>query len=257
MKQIFGYLEQSIQSLVEKSIYLVPGQSARQLTIAIIHSLRDIVIDTAIHEKDIPNVYTIRVNPADYSKLTRETQWVDSLKSILLDSLAEANLKLPGPLSIEITPDEDIPPQKYRINSFAVQSTLEQTAALKLPDLGQNTKKQPSIIRYFLLQDQNVFALDRGIFQIGRRRDNHLVIEHPSVSRNHAQIRLINDNYVIFDLNSTSGTYLNGIKIHEAVLNPGDVITLAGFSIIFIKEGEDNQNLQEQTSRISRSNNKS
>ncbi len=252
MKQILEYLEQRIQTLVEKSINLVPGQNTRQLTIAIIHDLRDTVVSAALHEDEIPNIYTIRVNTGDYSRLTQGTEWLESMKNILMDSLAEANLKLRGALSIEITPDDNIPLQKFEVNSFSVLTTIEQTAALKPSALDSYAKKQSTGSKYYLLQDQNVFPLDHGIFQIGRRRDNHLVLEQPTVSRNHAQIRLINGNYVIFDLNSTSGTFVNGIKIHQAILHPGDVITLAGFSIIFIQEGESSPDNHEQTSRIPR-----
>ncbi len=250
MKQILEYLEQRIQNLVEKSITLVPGQSTRQLTIAIIHDLRDTVVSAAMHEVEIPNIYTIRVNSADYSRLTQDTEWLDSLKSILLDSFAEANLKLHGALSIEITPDDSISLQKFEVNYFSVHTTIEQTAALNPSALNTYSKKHSLGAKYYLLQDQNVFPLNRGIFQIGRRRDNHLVLEHPSVSRNHTQIRLIDGNYVIFDLNSTSGTFVNGVKIKQTILHPGDVITLAGYSIIFIQESESSPDNHEQTSRI-------
>jgi pSer/pThr/pTyr-binding forkhead associated (FHA) protein len=42
---------------------------------------------------------------------------------------------------------------------------------------------------------------------------------------------------LIFDLNSTGGTYVNGQRTSQSVLYPGDVISLAGLPIIF---GQDN-----------------
>ena len=53
------------------------------------------------------------------------------------------------------------------------------------------------------------------------------------ISRNHAQIRNINGTFMIFDLNSTSGTFLNGVKINQALLRPGDVISIANYPLVY------------------------
>ena len=62
-------------------------------------------------------------------------------------------------------------------------------------------------------------------------------IDDPRVSRNHAQLRAIKGRYVVFDLNSTGGTFINGRRASQGVLYPGDVISLAGVMLIF---GQDN-----------------
>jgi pSer/pThr/pTyr-binding forkhead associated (FHA) protein len=64
-----------------------------------------------------------------------------------------------------------------------------------------------------------------------------LVIDDPRVSRNHAQLRAIKGRFVLFDLNSTGGTFVNGQRTSQTVLYPGDVISLAGVALIF---GQDN-----------------
>ena len=46
-------------------------------------------------------------------------------------------------------------------------------------------------------------------FRFGRDPNNDLVIDHPSVSRHHSQVRFENGSYTIFDLTSTNGTYVN------------------------------------------------
>lgn len=252
MKQILEYLERRIQALVEKSIQIVPGTHIRSLTIAIIHSVRDRISEAVLHEEEIPNVYTIRVNPQDFIMLEAEDYWLNSLRLIIQDSVNESNLKLPGSLSIELIPDQENEPQKFEIQSCAVRSVIEQTAALKTSKAAPALKGIESKKSYYLWYDEKAISLERGIFQIGRRKDNHLVIEHPTISRSHAQIRQIDGRFMIFDLNSTSGTFLNGIKIRQASLNPGDVITLAGFSLIFIEEGTTMVQDHEKTSRIPR-----
>ena len=64
-----------------------------------------------------------------------------------------------------------------------------------------------------------------------------LVIDDPRISRNHAQLRAIKGRYVIFDLNSTGGTFVNAQRTSQSVLYPGDVISLAGVPLIY---GQDN-----------------
>jgi pSer/pThr/pTyr-binding forkhead associated (FHA) protein len=56
------------------------------------------------------------------------------------------------------------------------------------------------------------------------------------VSRHHAQIRLRFGQYVIFDLGSQAGTMVNGKPIQQKALEPGDVISLAGVSLIYVEE---------------------
>lgn len=252
MKPILEYLENRIQALVEKSIAIVPGTQTRSLTIAIIHSIRDQIAEAVLHDEEIPNVYTIRVNPQDYILVEVEDFWLNSLRGIIQDSMNESNITLAGNLSIELIPSPELSSQKFEIHSCTVRSVIEQTAALKTNKLKKPAQVPQSNKRYYLWYDEQSIPLERGMFQIGRRKDNHLVIEHPTISRSHAQIRKIDGHYVIFDLNSTSGTFLNGIKIRQASLNPGDVITLAGFSLIFIEEGSAVNLDHEKTSKIPR-----
>ena len=59
------------------------------------------------------------------------------------------------------------------------------------------------------------------------------MIDNEHVSRNHAQIRKINGQFVIHDLNSTVGTSVNGEPVDQVILRSGDVISLGGVPVIF------------------------
>jgi hypothetical protein len=59
---------------------------------------------------------------------------------------------------------------------------------------------------------------------VGRVEDNTLQIPDPSVSSHHAEILLRGTEILVRDLNSTNGTFLNGEKISETVLQPGQVL---------------------------------
>jgi pSer/pThr/pTyr-binding forkhead associated (FHA) protein len=50
---------------------------------------------------------------------------------------------------------------------------------------------------------------------------------------------------VLFDLNSNGGTFVNGQRTNQSVLHPGDVISLAGVSLIFGQDLTASHNLNE------------
>jgi pSer/pThr/pTyr-binding forkhead associated (FHA) protein len=67
------------------------------------------------------------------------------------------------------------------------------------------------VIRYAL--DPENFALHDFALKIGRAPSSDLVIDDSTVSRDHAQISLLEDGFYIRDLGSTNGTYINGVKL--------------------------------------------
>src|SRR5215475_8411962 len=61
---------------------------------------------------------------------------------------------------------------------------------------------------------------------IGRVEDNTFQIAEPSVSSHHCEVLLRGSDVVVRDLNSTNGTFINGEKITETTLKPGQVLRL-------------------------------
>lgn len=68
------------------------------------------------------------------------------------------------------------------------------------------------------------YELKPLITRIGRNRKNDIVIDNIGVSSNHAEIVKSGDKYTLYDLNSTNGVFVNGRKISEKELQPGDEI---------------------------------
>src|SRR5512140_516329 len=86
---------------------------------------------------------------------------------------------------------------------------------------------------FVVVDGVKVIPLGQPLVRIGRRLENNLVLDDPRVSRTHAELRAINGRYVIFDLDSTGGTYVNGLKITQTVVYPGDVISLGGVNLVY------------------------
>lgn len=76
--------------------------------------------------------------------------------------------------------------------------------------------------------------LSKAKVEIGKRETNNLVIEDKTVSRNHVEIAQTQDSFVLKDLDSTNGTFINDLRVKEAYLSPGDVIRVGNTQIEFI-----------------------
>lgn len=72
---------------------------------------------------------------------------------------------------------------------------------------------------------------------IGRVEDNTFQIAEPSVSSHHCEILLRGTDVVVKDLNSTNGTFINGDKVSETVLKPGQVLRLGQIEMRLETEG--------------------
>jgi pSer/pThr/pTyr-binding forkhead associated (FHA) protein len=66
---------------------------------------------------------------------------------------------------------------------------------------------------------------------IGRVEDNLFQIAEPSVSSHHCEVHLRDNEVLIRDLNSTNGTFINGEKITESVLKPGQTLRLGNVEL--------------------------
>jgi pSer/pThr/pTyr-binding forkhead associated (FHA) protein len=71
---------------------------------------------------------------------------------------------------------------------------------------------------------------------IGRQPDNVFRIDNPAVSGHHAKVYTEGDHYVIEDVESFNGTYVNGQRISKAVLKHGDNVTIGKHTIEFRDE---------------------
>jgi transcriptional regulator with GAF, ATPase, and Fis domain len=75
--------------------------------------------------------------------------------------------------------------------------------------------------------------LERKPIRIGKKEDNDLALADNTVSRHHLVIEQRGDSFVLKDLDSTNGTSINGMRVKEAYLSPGDVISLGITKIEF------------------------
>jgi hypothetical protein len=72
-----------------------------------------------------------------------------------------------------------------------------------------------------------------GGFLVGRSPICDLVLDDRTVSRRHAELRRDGDAWVLLDLGSTNGTWVNGWRIREAEVGAGDQVALGHLRVVF------------------------
>ena len=128
------------------------------------------------------------------------------------------------------------------INNFEVQvafthppEPLTQTSAYTTTPEGYSEEHIPKNA-FIIVNGQTTYNLDKNLVNIGRRSTCDIQINDPQVSRDHVQLRALHGRYMLFDLGSIGGTYLNSQPCRSATLNPGDVIRMGSTHLIYSQD---------------------
>jgi hypothetical protein len=181
-----------------------------------------------------PNLYTLQVHPSQVQSLAENRALLEGLTQTLRETGIQAGVIFPAPPVVRVSGAFKIHPGEVQVVAQNSLANLPETSDMVVENLSE-PEAIPS--NAFLIVDgtQNV-PLTQSVINIGRRKDNHIVIDDQRVSRVHAQMRAMKGRYVIFDLDSLGGTFINGEAIHHCPLAPGDVISLSGVPLVY---GED------------------
>ena len=242
IKETLSKLENHLQSLVEGSAAWLYPSTTRSQDLA--HRLTQAMEAKIIIRPDgqviAPNLFTLIINPASGADI-RESRYLfnDLARAIEEYGLKSGFVFVKSP-EIHIEEDPQIPPHEFLVFARFYQKDLTPTTGLDPNDLPEGVPCPENA--YLVVDGTLFFQLTQSVVNIGRRPDNQLVINDSRVSRIHAQLRAINGFYIIFDLDTTGGTFVNGQKIKQCTLYPGDVISLAGVPLIF---GQDEYELGE------------
>ena len=126
--------------------------------------------------------------------------------TVSFGSLGSADLDLVAPAGL--TSDE-----------LAAVHALPPTSALLIMQRG------PSVGARFLLDAERTVA--------GRSPDADIFLDDVTVSRKHAEFVRELDNFVVRDIGSLNGTYVNRTRIESAVLRPGDEVQIGKYRLTF------------------------
>ncbi len=235
MNSKFEQLEARLQALFEDQILsLLPGMTREERLIQkLVLALRQNIVEQKEKGAVAPNTFTLIVAKG-VEQIWKEPRIMNALKNIISAATREVGLKMDTQPIITITTDDTYSANDISVIASHTLESVEDTKGMVVDSEKPVAGAEPLPENAFLIvEGVKVFPLKEAVVNIGRRLENHLVIDDPRISRNHAQLRAINGRYVLFDLNSTGGTFVNGQRTSQTVLYPGDVISLAGVALIF------------------------
>lgn len=237
MKSRLDEIESRLKDLIENRLAALAWRKDHpNLAVQIVEALREQLLAENQENEPLPNVLVFAMHPQEAADWQNNPEWLAWLNQALLETVREAGASFSAPPVIQVVGDPRQLPGQPRITATYQDTLAGSTAVLHLPGEASFSPSAQSSRAYLILHGSQFFPLDQPVINIGRRGDNHLVIDDLRVSRAHAQIRRTKNQTILFDLNSSGGTFVNGKRITQTMLFPGDVISLAGFTLIY---GED------------------
>jgi hypothetical protein len=237
MKKKLKQLEERIEGLVEGALGRLLGAEIQPAVLAsqLARAMSDGVQPGEGDSLLAPDRYALTFNPAAVDLLLEKIPDLrGELAAGLLSIVRSSGYILSQEPIITIAADPTLSDHEVRVVAWHSGTLIESTKGIS-QDTNQEQGEMP-LGAYLIVSGARHFPLDRPVINIGRRLDNHLIIDDPHVSRTHAQLRLRESRYVLFDLGSTTGTRVNDRKAKQHVLQPGDVITIANTRLVY---GED------------------
>jgi hypothetical protein len=201
-----------------------------------------------------PDDYQVFLHPADYARLDAQSGYAEieeALAGYLLEIAQQSGATLPTRPKVHLLPSDRVPPHQVQVQArltvagelteppadtqeICWQKARNQTTAVMLPPPTLSDAQTPAC---WLAVGERRVPLTASPVSLGRSLDNDVVVEHPRVSRRHAQLRQREGRWWLIDLGSANGTAVNDQPVSEAALLPGDVISLAGVEILFESQG--------------------
>lgn len=217
----------------------------------------------------VPNEYLVLLSQADWETIySVQHSLSEELQEYLKQKAADKGYEMVGEARVTFEMGEDLPmgtvyvkthfseeiPQEHQVEKEKfpepaqdlAQSTLIADKARfynSVPEIksqGTLTRKDaeplPAAVLVVKLgtRDGLKYPLGRRGVIIGRRRTSDIRIEDTNVSRVHASIDCVGEEYFLTDLGSTNGTYVNGARINKKQLAAGDLIRI-GTTILEFK----------------------
>lgn len=82
------------------------------------------------------------------------------------------------------------------------------------------------------------FAIGPGVTQLGRHPDSDVMLDDITVSRRHVEIERTEEGYVVRDVGSLNGTYVNQERVDRAVLHHGDELQIGKFRLVLFERAD-------------------
>jgi len=136
-------------------------------------------------------------------------------------------------LTVPTTPGAPAVEQTTTISLTGLDTTDEHTE--ELPDLGTESLPAGSAL-LVVKRGPNAgsrFLLDKDVTTVGRHPESDIFLDDVTVSRRHAEFIRQDGGFIVRDVGSLNGTYLNRERIEESPLTGGDEVQIGKFRLVY------------------------
>jgi hypothetical protein len=200
----------------------------------------------------VPNHYRVFLSPEDREQFTSyEPALRKELSDYLLEHARQESFALSTRPQVEFHTDE-----RLSLGEFGIQAQLlAEPEDEQEPDAPAAPSPSAGDFGHTMVYspDREVRRLDPGLDRrqallvgegrrnplsgsrvvVGRSREADIVLADPNVSRRHVELRREDSGWQVVDLGSTNGIKVNGQRVNQADLSPGDRITIGVTDLTF------------------------
>ena len=196
----------------------------------------------------VPNVYTVHLSTETFTGFQPiSIRLLGELEQYLREFCAERGYQTIGPIAVRLLEDAEVKQGEMLV---AVESdahaapSAEPAPNIVLADTGtsrSSTVFSPDVDHTMLIAGNPINALEivagegkgRNLpltdgLTVGRGSTNTIALAEMGISRRHAEIVMADNSWLLRDLGSTNGTFVNGRQITTHTLRAGDTIRIGG-----------------------------
>lgn len=192
----------------------------------------------------VPNEYTVHLAPDTHQSLQEISgRLLGEMEQYLREYVSEHGYQTIGPIAIHLAEDAEVKTGELAIttannasakpNSVPAPSALRSYNATARPEVANSDTDKTE----FIATAPSVLEIVSGesvgrtiplvdILTIGRGPLNTVSFADPGISRHHAEIVMEDEGWKLRDLGSTNGTFVNGHRITEHLLQPGETVEM-------------------------------
>lgn len=192
----------------------------------------------------VPNEYAVYLSPVDHEQFENyEGALRKELSDYLLEHARREGLALVTRPVVGLETDDRLRTGEFGIQAWMSGASAEEAAPASEPEAAdyghtmvyspdraprklETPSPRPAVARAMLVGEGRRTVVSGDRLVVGRSRDCDLVIDDPNVSRRHLEVRRDGAGWVAADLGSTNGVKVNGRRVDEVPLEPGDEIAL-------------------------------
>ena len=235
MKNFLDFIEHHLRSLLENDLNrLFNFKGSESITERVLFLLVNQSMENEEGQIIAPDRFLFLVPSNEFDHWNEKQPILDEMAQEIFSKGIKSGLVFNNMPNINVQRSED-PGLSTMIISATISPAhdqLHETTAMEITDPDSYLQTLPNNA-FLIINGTVTFPLTKSVVNIGRRSTCDLVLEDPLVSRDHLQLRSQNGKFIIFDLGSLGGTFLNNQKCQSAFLNNGDMIRIGNTNIIY------------------------